>query len=706
MARNHILGFAALSFVLSSCGSQQAAVPPPGPLPDNQQGPEAGYSEEEVSSPEVVTTTLADVGLDGAALDKTADPCGDFFQFACGGWLASTEMPSDRGRYGTFNEVSDRNLETLKKILETAAASKSADPATAAIGHYYGACMDEKAISKAGLSGIAPLLKAAKKVRNEKSLFAAVTTLHKHGIWPLFNIDPESDFKNSTMMILFVDQGGLGLPDRDYYLKTDKAMKDIRALYTKHVARMLELAGEKKSRARKAAKDILAIETALAKVSMSREDRRDPAAIYHKVDRAGLAKLAPDFPWDSYFAALGYPDLEDISVTVPDFFTSINDIYGHFSRRAWTAYLTWQVLNATAHTLPKKFVDEDFVLTSALTGAKTLRPRWKRCVSAVDGALGEYLGKPFIDEMFPGESKTAAKEMVAGIESAFRNVLVTDTEWMAPETKKQAMAKLAAMTDLIGYPDKWKTYDFSITPDNYAKNYVAAQAFELHRDLGKVGKPTDRSEWHMTPPTVNAYYNPPSNQMVFPAGILQPPFFGADRHIAANLGGIGMVVGHELTHAFDDTGAKFDKDGNLKNWWQPEDQTKFEAKGECVAKQYSAYEPVDGVHINGKLTLGENIADMGGVKLAYLAYRAMRAGADKVYVADGYNEDQQFFIAVGQAWCSKSRDADIRRRVVTDPHSPPHYRVLGALSNSPEFAKAFSCAEGTPMHPKNTCSVW
>lgn len=704
MARIHIITCAALSLVLASCGSQQAAVPPPTPAPTPQQGPVIGDDPVD-EGPAVVETTLASVGLDATALDKTADPCQDFFQFACGGWLEATEIPADRGRYSRFNEIHDRNIEVLRKILEAAAQAKTSDPVTKAIGSYYGACMNEAAIEKAGLSGIEPLLEAARSVRNERTLFKALIPFHTRGIWPLFNIGPEADFKDSGMMILFVDQGGLGLPDRDYYLEDKKEIAKVRELYKKHVARMLELSGYKKRRAQRAAKSIFAIEKALAKVSMSRVERRDPAAIYHKVDRAGLAKLVPDFPWNVYFKALDYPAIQEISVTAPEFFKRLNDIYGDFPRRAWRDYLTWHALHATAPTLPKKFVDEDFVLTSALTGAESLRPRWKRCVAAVDGALGEYLAQPFVDQMFAGESKTAAETMVREIKAAFRTV-VTDIDWMTPETKKRALEKLGTMADLIGYPATWKTYDFPITPDNYAKNSLAARRFETHRDLGKVGKPTDRSEWFMTPQTVNAYYNPLSNQMVFPAGILQPPFFGADRHVAANLGAIGMVVGHELTHGFDDSGAKFDAEGNMKNWWQEADKKQFEEKGACVVDQYSAYEPLEGLHLNGELTLGENIADMGGVKLAFLAYRNMRAGADEVYVADGFTEDQQFFIAVGQAWCSKSREEDVRRRVLTDPHSPPRFRVIGALSNLPELAEAFSCEAGTPMHPTNTCEVW
>ncbi len=655
------------------------------------------------AAPQVVEVGLAEVGLDPTAIDTSASPCDDFYRYACGGWLDTTEIPGDYSRYGRFTEVTERNQNALREILDRAAAQPTGEDAQ--LGAFYGACMDEGAIEKARLSGIEPLLARARAVRNPAAIAAAITELHRHGIMAAFALGIEPDFADATTNLLFLDSGGLGLPDRDYYLSDDKTFADARQSYRGHVARMLTHAGMKQRDAARAASDILAFETELAKVTKTRVERRDVTKLYNKVDRARLAALAPRFPWDSYLQSLGRPDVVAASVTTPAYFERLDQLLAQTPVATWRHYLTWQILRHSAETLPKAFVDEEFALVRALTGQTEQQPRWKRCVRATDAALGELLGERFVAAHFPGESKQAAERMVQEISRAFA-AEVDKLPWMSEATKAQARHKLERMSYLIGYPERWKSYDFELDRQNYALSTLRAGAFEVQRDLAKADKPYDRSEWFMTPQTVNAYYNALANQMVFPAGILQPPFFGASRSIAANLGAIGMVVGHELTHGFDDEGAKFDAAGNMKNWWQSADEATFSEKGECLAAQYSTFEALPGVTVNGKLTLGENIADLGGVKLAFRAYRQLRAGAPQVYVASGLNEDQQFFVAVGQAWCTKARDEETRRRIVVDSHSPAQFRVNGALRNLAEFATAFECAEGTSMHPTATCEVW
>ncbi len=685
---------------LPACGP--AAGPPPAP-------PSAAARTAAPPAPQglpVVETKLANVGLDEAALDRSASPCEDFYQFACGGWLAKAEIPGDEASWmRSFNEIDRRNEAELRRILEEAAQAGDRDPVSKKIGAYYGSCMDEAAVEAAGAKPIADLLAKARRVRDPKGVGALVTELHSRRIWALFDIASAQDMKDATRVIAQLDQNGLGLPDRDYYVNEDDKSKSIRKTYEEHVARMMRLAGAQEAAAKAAALDVMQIETELAKASKTRVERRDPKGLYNKLDRAALAKAAPEFPWDAYFQGLGRPDVKEVNVTSVRFFEGLSRLLRSAKPAAWQNYLAWHVVRSSAPALPKAFVDESFALQSALTGQKEVRPRWKRCVDATDNALGELLAQPFVKTSFPGESKPAAEAMVREVSDAFaREVRALD--WMDEGTRQRALAKLGAMAYLIGYPDKWRTYDFEVDPRSYAKNALAARAFHTRWDLGKIDKPVDRDEWQMSPPSVNAYYDPQRNHMVFPAGILQPPFYSVTSGVAVNLGGIGMVVGHELTHGFDDEGSQFDQKGNLEDWWSKEVAAAFKEKTGCVEAQYSAYEALPGLKLNGKLTLGENIADLGGLKLAFMAYRTMRKGAAEQTVAGGFTEDQQFFLAHGQAWCGKMRDEALRLMVQVNPHSPPRFRVNGPLANLPEFGEAFKCASGTPMRPAKTCTVW
>lgn len=659
------------------------------------------------AAPAVFKTTLDTVGLDGNALDRSADACQDFYQFACGNWVARTEIPRDEASwYRSFSEIARRNEVELRHILDEASkGGEQRDEVTRKIGDYYASCMDEGAVEAAGTKSIADLLGKARRVRDPGSIGALVAELHARRIWALFDITAMQDFKDATQVLANLDQSGLGLPDRDYYVKDDDKSQGLRKAYVEHVERMMRLAGVAPAAAKAAAGDVMSVETELAKVSKTRVERRDPKGLYNKVSRAALAKSAPEFPWEAYFKALGRGDIQEVNVTSVPFFEGMSKLLRSVKPGAWQSYLAWHVVRSAAMTLPKAFVEESFAMTATLTGQKEITPRWKRCVRATDHALGELVAQPFIRSSFPGESKQAAERMVHEISRAFaREVGLLD--WMDSDTKKRSLAKLEAMAFLIGYPDKWRTYDFEVDAKSYGKNVLAARAFETRRDLAKIGKPLDRDEWQMSPPTVNAYYDAQRNHMVFPAGILQPPFYSVKSSIPVNLGGMGMVVGHELTHGFDDEGSQFDEKGNLEDWWSPKVGEAFKAKTGCVADQYASFEALPGLKLNGKLTLGENIADLGGLKLAFRAYRAMRAGAAEVTVADGFSEDQQFFLAHAQSWCGKMRDEAMRMQVQTNTHSPPRFRVNGPVMNMPEFAEAFQCKAGTPMWPEKTCAVW
>jgi len=650
--------------------------------------------------------SLARVGLSASALDRSAKACTNFFKFACGGWLAKNKIPADKSRWGRLDEVRRRNLRALRRILETAAKTpKSASPLMAKLGRFYKSCTDTSALNRAGTSGIKPLLKVINKATGKKSLTKAITTLHRHGVWAAFSFTPAPDFKQSKRNILFLDQGGLGLPDRDYYLPGKTKYDAIRGAYRAHVQRMFGLLGMAKGAARRATSDAIAVEAKLARMTKTRVERRNLAGLYNPVDRAGLNKLVGNFSWNAYFSGLKHAGIKDISVTAPRFFKRLGSMLGKVPKRAWRNYLKWQLLHHTAGTLPPKFAKEAFKMKKLLRGQKEQRPRWKRCVAATGDAMPHYLAQPYIVKRFGADSRRYARRLVGEIGKAF-DAELKHIPWMHKKTKAAARAKRRLMKYQIGYPKKWKSYGFSVSADNFAANSLAARALHLQRELDKAGKPVDSNEWTMSATRVNASYNPLHNRMTFPAGILQPPFYSRKHTNPVNLGAMGMIVGHELTHGFDDSGARFDGHGNMRNWWHKSDASKFLGKAQCVVKQYSRYKPLRGERVNGRLTLGENIADLGGIKIAFKAYRKLAKKAKTIYTAGGFTEDQQFFLAVGQAWCSKTRNAEIRRRLVTDPHAPPRYRVNGALSNLREFSKAFGCKAGARMRRKKTCQIW
>ena len=648
--------------------------------------------------------TLVDVGLEGASLDRTVDPCVDFYQFACGGWLRANTIPSDRPGWSRFGEIEERTKLAIRSLLEEAAKGINADAATKKLGDYYSACMDDSSIEAAGLASIKPLLEKAAKVAkgpDAKSWLAAVAELHKASVRVVWGEEVFADLEDSTTNVTYLDPDGLGLPDRDYYVKPE--LKDKLAAYTAHVGRLVALANPA-AKPDVVAADVIAIETELAKLTKTGVEKRDIAAMYNPTDAKKLAKQVK-LDWRAYWKAVGHEPSKKIIVGTPKFFTALDKLRAKFKPAQWSNYFTYHALAAHAFGLPKAYDAEVFELQKVLTGVEVLPERGKRCVTATQQGLGELLGQQYVAKSFPSSSKQTASSLVDAIGKAMGEQ-IGRLDWMSDPTKQLAQAKLAKLVRMIGYPDKWRIYDFEVKRGDFAGNRMRARAHETRRLLSRAGKPVDRSEWMMNTFDINAYYNPLANHTAITAGILQPPFFGQDRSIAANLGGIGMIIGHELTHGFDDQGAQFDAAGNRKNWWSKDDLAKFTERGACVADQYSGFESLPGQYINGKLTVGENIADLGGVRMAYLAYRALRKDATKLYVADGFTEDQQFFLAVGQAWCGKNRKDEAQKRLTTDTHAPMKFRVYGALRNMREFGEAFKCAAGTPMVPARTCSVW
>ena len=646
-------------------------------------------------------------GFSTASMDLTANPCLDFYQYACGTWIANTPIPADQSSWDTFGDLADRNRAILRGILDKASAN---DPKRSAveqkIGDFYVSCMNEPAIGKLGTKPLAPELNRIDAIQSKDAILDVLVRLHLLGVEVFFNFSSEPDARNSTQMIAGVDQGGLGLPDRDYYLKDDPKSVKLRQQYVAHVQKMLELAGESTAQAAAHAQAVLRIETDLAKGSLDLVSRRDPNQIYHKMSVPELAALSPSFDWPKYFAALGTPSFTDLDVSVPDFIKALNAVLTNTSVADLKAYLRWHLLHSEAPLLPKAFVAENFSFyIQTLTGAKQLQPRWERCVKITDADLGFALGQKYVEQAFPPDAKARVLTMVREIETMLGDDLQS-LDWMTPATRQQALVKLRAVADKVGYPDKWRDYSsVKIVRGQAVANDERATEFEVHRQLSKIGQPVDRAEWDATPPTVNAYYDPQHNDINFPAGILQPPFFDNRMDAAVNYGAIGSIMGHELTHGFDDEGRQFDAQGNLRNWWTPEDEKEFEKRAECFIKEYSAFTPVDDVHLNGKLTLGENTADNGGIRLAFMALMKSLEGKSQVKI-DGFTPQQRFFLAWGQAWCENVRPEMARLWAQTDPHSPGRDRGNGVLGNMPEFREAFACHEGQPMVHAPACRVW
>ena len=647
------------------------------------------------------------LGFSTANMDMTANPCIDFYQYACGTWMANNPIPADQSRWGIFDELADRNRAILRGILEKAAVD---DPKRSAIeqkiGDFYASCTDEATIDTLGIKPLTPELNRIDALQSKDQMLDELVRLQTQGAPVFFNFSSSPDAKNSMQMIADADQGGLGLPDRDYYLKTDAKSVKLREQYLAHVQKMLELAGEPAAKAASDAQAVLRIETDLAKGSLDRVARRDPNQTYHKMSIKELAALAPSIDWPKYFSDLGTPAFTDLNVSVPDFFKTLNTVLTNTSLADLKTYLRWHLLHAEAPLLAKPFLDENFIFFGqALTGTKELEPRWKRCVEATDDDLGFALGQKYVDQTFPPAAKARVLGMVQEIEKMLGQD-IQSLDWMTPATKQQALVKLQAVANKIGYPDKWRDYSsVKIVRGEAVGNDERATEFEVHRQLNRIGQPVDRGEWGMTPPTVNAYYSPLQNNINFPAGILQPPFFDNSMDAAVNYGAIGSVMGHEMTHGFDDQGRQFDDQGNLHNWWTKEDADEFEKRAECFIKEYSAFTPVDDVHLNGKLTLGENTADNGGVHLAFMALMKSLDGKPQPKI-QGFTPQQRFFLGYSQVWCQNVRPEAARMRAQIDPHSDGRDRVNGVLGNMPEFRQAFACHEGQPMVHAPSCRVW
>jgi endothelin-converting enzyme/putative endopeptidase len=643
--------------------------------------------------------------LDVQSMDTNVDPCTDFFAYSCGGWMKKNPIPPDQSSWSVYSKLEDDNKAILREILESAATpAPDRDATKQKIGDYYAACMDEKAINAAAIKPLQPVLDQIQQLRSHSAIadIAAVMVYNN----ALFRFRSDQDFKDSTQVIAEVDQGGIGLPDRDYYLKTDAASVEIRKKYIAHLQKMFALLGDKPGLASEEAQTVVRIETALAKASLTRVERRDPPKLYHKMTVEQLIALSPSFRWKTYFSKVGLRSLETLNVETPEFFKALNTELTNETLASWKIYLRWHLINANAPFLSSDFVNADFdFYGKTLQGAQQLEPRWKRCVGYVDNDLGEALGQVYVKKNFSAEAKQRAQKMVKEIEDAMGQD-IESLSWMTPTTKQSALEKLHAVANKVGYPDKWRDYGtLTIARDDEMGNVLRAREFEFHRQLAKIGKPVDRGEWEMTPPTVNAYYDPQLNDINFPAGVLQPPLFDVNSDAAPNFGDTGSTIGHELTHGFDDEGRQFDANGNLRDWWTADDAKAFDQRASCISDQYSQYVILDDIKINGKLTLGEDVADLGGVILAHMAWQEDTKN-QTLEPLEGFTPEQRFFIAYGQSWCSDTRDETKRLRATIDPHSPDKYRANGVVSNLPEFQEAFHCKAGAPMVRENRCRVW
>ena len=646
--------------------------------------------------------------LDVTSMDRSVDPCVDFYQYACAGWKKANAIPPDRSSWSVYSKLYEDNLVLLRSILERAAAARDRDAVNQKIGDYYAACMDEAAVNQRGVAAIKPKLDLIAAVKSPRDLAQVVARLQLEDVSGELMFGPGSaqDPDNSEQQIANLDQGGLGLPDRDYYTKDDAKSKEIRDRYLLHVQKMFSLLGDAPEAARSQADTIMRMETALANASQTRTERRDPYKLKHKMAPAELARLVPNFDWGVYWKTLKPPAFQVVNVMSPDFYKQLQASLTRESLDNWKQYLRFHIANIYAEYLSDDFSKERFEFYQQyLRGTQEQQPRWKRCVQFVDHGLGEALGQAYVRDVFSPELKARTLKMVQEIEKAME-LRINQLDWMSPGTKQQAITKLHAIRNKIGYPGHWRDYSsVEVTASDFAGNVRNTIVFESRRELNKIGRPVDHGEWDITPPTVDAYYNPQMNDINFPAGVLQPPLYDAKLDDAPNYGDTGGTIGHELTHAFDDEGSQFDAHGNLKNWWTPDDGKKFEERTKCVEDQYSQYIVVDDVHLNGKLTLGENVADLGGEILAYIAWKDATRDL-KLEPIDGLTPDQRFFIGFGQWDCSNERPEQLREWAITNPHSPSRDRINGVVVNMPEFEQAFSCKAGQPMVNPKPCKVW
>jgi len=650
-------------------------------------------------------------GFELTQVDRIATPCDDFYQYATGGWRKANPLPATYSRYGRFEEVADRNRNRLREILETSAKAENpeAGSATQKLGDFWGACMNEAALETQGAGPIQPDLDRIAAIANKSGVVAEIHRQQQKGVAPLFRFSAQNDFKNSTMMIAAVSQGGLGLPDRDYYLRDDEKFATTRKQYVEHMTKMFELAGVSAANARADGERVLALETQLARASMARVDMRKPENVYHLTPLSELQSNAPTLGWPSFFAGIGLADLKSLNVAQPEFFKEANRLLDEVPLDAWKAYLRWSVLDAAAPTLSSAFVNQDFAFRGqTLSGQKEILPRWERCVRAADANVGEILGQEYVKRAFSPEAKEKMNELISNLIAALREDIPT-LSWMGTETKTAAMAKLEAFRRRIGYPDKWIDYSsLNVSRDSYAANVFASNAFRVRRAVSRVGKPDDPNEWgFFTPSTVNAGYSPTRNDITFPAGILQPPFYDPAADDAYNYGGIGTVIGHEMTHGFDDQGAKFDAEGNLRNWWTDADLKNFQSRAECIAKQYGAWPVEENLTLQGNLVTGEAIADLGGATLALRAYLKSLEGKDRATL-DGFGPEQRFFLGFAQVWGQNMATEEARRRALTDPHAPGPARVNLTVQNMPEFADAWNCPKTAKLvrTEGERCTIW
>ncbi len=646
--------------------------------------------------------------LDLTDMDRSVNPCEDFYHYTCGGWLKKNPIPADQSSWSVYAKLTQDNERFLWGILEDTAKPNPARSAVEReIGDFFAACMDEATVEKAGASPLEPELSAIgalKSVEDFPEFLAREHAAQDFGM--LFSFSSSQDYADSSREIAFAGAGGLGLPDRDYYTKTDAKSEEIRQKYVAHVARMLALLGDSAAQSAQEAQMIMRIETALAKASLTRTEQRDPYNLFHKMDRAQLQALTPAFNWTPYLKVGGLGELNECNVSEPAFFKEVQTLLTATPMAEWKAYLRWHLVNSRAAYLSKPFADANFEFYGKyLRGTPEQRPRWKRCVQYVDSDLGEALGQVFVERTFSADMKARTLKMTKEIEKAMEDD-IKQLPWMSEATKQQALAKLHGVTNKIGYPDKWRDYSsIRIERADFAGNVYRADVFEGRRQLAKIGKPVDRGEWGMTPPTVNAYYDPQMNDINFPAGVLQPPLFDPKMDDAPNYGDTGGTIGHELTHGFDDEGRQFDAHGNLHDWWTPADAKEFQKRADCVSDQYAQYTVVDDIKINSKLTLGEDVADLGGELLGYMAWKDATRD-QRLTPIDGFTPDQRFFIGFAQWACGDERAENKRVHAITDPHSPSEFRVNGVVVNMPEFAAAFACKVGQPMVRKDPCRVW